>query len=62
MQTRAVQQYIRTGDAGAANVLLNSYFPFMRHGNYKVKYQYVLPDGTKTSNAMFDYYNSLKIR
>lgn len=62
MQTRAVQQYIRTGDAGAANVLLNSSFPFMRYGNYKVKYQYVLPDGTKTSNAMFDYYNSLKIR
>lgn len=59
LQTQAVSRYINTGES---SVLLNAAYPFMRYGNYRVKYQYVLPDGTRTTNAMFDYYNSLKIR
>jgi hypothetical protein len=62
LQTKAAQAYIYTLDAAKYNTLMSSTFPFMRYGNYKVRYEYILPDGTKTSTAMFDYYNSLKIR
>jgi hypothetical protein len=62
LQTKAAQAYIYTLDAAKYSTLMSSTFPFMRYGNYKVRYEYILPDGTKTSTAMFDYYNSLKIR
>ena len=57
---RVVSKYLNSTDKSKYDYLIKSTFPFIRYGNYKVKYQYVLPDGTNTTNAVFEYLNPLK--
>jgi hypothetical protein len=57
LQYQVVNKYLYSDQRQEFEYLINGYFPFIRYGKYKVKYQYVLPDGTRTSNAVFDYHN-----
>lgn len=60
LQYKVVNRYLDKPDAAKYAYLINGHFPFIRYGAYKVKYQYVLPDGTKTSSAVFNYHNPFK--
>ncbi|RFM36806.1 hypothetical protein [Chitinophaga silvisoli] len=60
LQFKVVNKFLGKPDAAKYSYLINGHFPFMRFGTYKVKYQYVLPDGTKTSSAVFEYQNPFK--
>ncbi|MCF6402642.1 hypothetical protein L3C95_11170 [Chitinophaga filiformis] len=60
LQNKVVNRFMGTEDAPKYAYLINGHFPFIRYGAYKVKYQYVLPDGTKTSSAVFNYHNPFK--
>jgi len=62
LQYKAVNKFLDTPDMQRFAYLISGHFPYIRYGTYKVKYQYVLPDGTRTSNAVFDYQNPLKTR
>lgn len=57
LQYQVVNKYLYSDQRQQFEYLINGHFPFIRRGTYKVKYQYVLPDGTRTSNAVFDYRN-----
>lgn len=60
LQFKVVNKFLGKPNAAKYSYLINGHFPFMRFGTYKVKYQYVLPDGTKTSSAVFEYQNPFK--
>lgn len=60
LQYQLVNRYLGTPEAPRYEYLINGHFPFIRFGTYKVKYQYVLPDGSKTSSAVLDYHNPFK--
>ncbi|WP_110049901.1 hypothetical protein [Chitinophaga sp. S165] len=60
LQYNVTNRYMGTEEAAKYDYLINGRFPFIRYGAYKVKYQYVLPDGTKTSSAVFNYHNPFK--
>ena len=60
LQYKVVNKFLGTTDAYKYDYLINGHFPFIRYGTYKVQYQYVLPDGTKTSSAVLDYHNPFK--
>ncbi|SFE58691.1 hypothetical protein SAMN05518672_10819 [Chitinophaga sp. CF118] len=60
LQYKVVNRFMGTEEAPKYAYLINGHFPFIRYGAYKVKYQYVLPDGTKTSSAIFNYHNPFK--
>ena len=59
LQNQVVNRFLGTSMQGKYEYLINGYYPFIRQGNYKVQYQYVLPDGTKGSNAIFNYPNPI---
>jgi hypothetical protein len=44
------------------NPLINSRFLFMRKGNYKTIFRYVLPGGKAGSDKQLDYVNTLDWR
>lgn len=60
LQYKVVNKYMGSLDASKYSYLINGHFPFIRYGTYKVQYQYVLPDGTKTSSAVLNYHNPFK--
>jgi hypothetical protein len=60
LQYKVVNRYLGKPDASKYSYLINGHFPFIRYGTYKVQYQYVLPDGTKTSSAVLEYHNPFK--
>jgi hypothetical protein len=62
LQYKAVNKYLDSPERQRFEYLINGHFPYIRYGTYKVRYQYVLPDGTRTSNAVFDYHNPQKTR
>lgn len=62
LQFQVVNKYLFSPDKQQYDYLINGQFPLMRYGTYKVRYQYVLPDGTRTSSAVFDYHNPQKAR
>ena len=59
LQNQVVNQFLGTPEQKQYEYLINGYYPFIRQGNYKVKYQYVFPDGTKGSSAVFNYPNPI---
>jgi hypothetical protein len=60
LQNQVVNKFLGTSRQQQYEYLINGYFPFMRQGNYKVRYQYVLPNGKAASNAIFEYQNPIK--
>lgn len=62
LQYQVVNKFLYSPNRQQFDYLISGHFPFIRYGTYKVKYQYVLPNGTRTSNAVFDYHNPYKTR
>jgi hypothetical protein len=60
LQNQVVNKFLGTSQQQQYEYLINGYFPFMRQGNYKVRYQYVLPNGKPASSAIFEYQNPIK--
>lgn len=59
LQNQVVNRFLGTPQQKQYEYLINGYYPFIRQGNYKVVYQYVFPDGTKGSHAIFNYPNPI---
>ncbi len=59
-----LQGQIINNYAGTTNDIYRRFlmgqFPRIDSGNYRINLQYVMPDGTNGSNAIFDYYNFIR--
>nr|HPI00203.1 hypothetical protein [Chitinophagaceae bacterium] len=60
IQNQIVNKYLGSGQAMQFDYLINGYYPFIRRGIYRVKYQYVLPDGKLGSSKVIGYENPIK--
>jgi hypothetical protein len=60
LQHKIVNRFLGTAQQSQYNYMINGYYKFIRSGYYKVRLQYVLPDGTVGTNADFDFYNFIK--
>jgi hypothetical protein len=60
LQNQVVNKFLGTSQQQQYGYLINGYFPFIRQGNYKVRYQYVLPNGKPASSAIVEYQNPIK--
>ena len=59
LQNQVVNKYLGTPQQAVYEYIINGYYPFIRQGNYKVLYRYVLPDGTIGSSALVIYPNPI---
>ncbi|RAV97749.1 hypothetical protein [Pseudochryseolinea flava] len=59
-QTKVVNKYYDSPRRREFLDVIEGTFSFIRFGHYKVDFQYVFPDGTTGSHAVFEYYNFLK--
>ncbi|HTJ51833.1 MAG TPA: hypothetical protein VL443_20375 [Cyclobacteriaceae bacterium] len=60
LQSKIVNRFLGTSQQSKYDYIINGYYKFIRSGNYTIRLQYTTPDGTKGSNAEFDYYNFIK--
>ncbi|MDJ1472546.1 hypothetical protein [Xanthocytophaga flava] len=60
LQNQLVNRYINTNGLSQFSNIVNGVCPSFTQGTYTVKFQYILPDGTKGTSANFDYINNLK--
>lgn len=60
IQHKVVNRFLGTPQQSQYSGLIMAYYRFIRHGYYKVGFQYVMPDGTTGSRAVFEYYNFIK--
>lgn len=60
LQNQVVNRFLGTPQQNEYHWLIAGKFPFMREGKYKVKYKFILPDGTPGSEAIVDYYNPIR--
>lgn len=61
LQNQVVNRFLGKVEQSNYLWLVNGYYPFMRHGHYKVNYQYVLPNGTKGTSYVMSYFNPIKL-
>jgi hypothetical protein len=59
LQNQVVNKTLGTPEQALYDYIIMGYYPFISTGNYEVKYQYVLPDGTPGSTAVFNYPNPI---
>jgi hypothetical protein len=59
MRDGQASYFVNTGNMP---ILLDYNILFIRGGNYRTKLSYILPDGTVTSSAYFDFKNSITFR
>ena len=59
LQNQVVNKYLGTPEQSAYSYIIMGFYPFINTGNYEVKYQYILPDGTPGSTAVFNYPNPI---
>jgi hypothetical protein len=60
LQNKIVNRYAGSADQGKYSQFINGYYKFIRAGNYTIRIQYVMPDGSKGSVGEFDFYNFIK--
>ena len=60
LQGQVVNKYLGTASQENYKWLIEGYFPFIREGYYDVQYNYMLPDGSKGTSAIVNYYNPIK--
>ena len=61
LQNQVVNRFLGKVEQSNYLWLINGYYPFMRHGHYKVNYQYVLPNGAKGTSYVMSYFNPIKL-
>ncbi len=61
LQNQVVNRFLGKVEQSNYLWLMNGYYPFMRHGHYKVNYQYVLPNGAKGTSYVMSYFNPIKL-
>jgi len=59
LQNQVVNKYLGTPEQALYSYIIMGYYPFISTGSYEVKYQYILPDGTPGSTALFNYPNPI---
>jgi hypothetical protein len=57
IQDQIVTKFIQTGSWNGYDLLMNYRFMFIRKGNYPILLKYILPDGTKSSEVIFEFKN-----
>ena len=60
LQRQVVNRFLGTPVQKQYEWLINGHFPFMREGNYKVQYRFILPDGSVGTSATVIYSNPIK--
>lgn len=60
LQNQVVNRFLGTPVQKQYEWLINGHFPFMREGNYKVQYRFILPDGSVGTSATVIYNNPIK--
>lgn len=60
LRNQVVTRFLETDQLPKYEYLINGWFPFIRYGKYKLKYQYVLPGGDYGSGAVVEYRNPIK--
>lgn len=60
LQTGLVMKYLDTPRQGEFANVISGRCPVMPVGNYGLTLQYVLPDGTQGTTAVFEFYNFIK--
>jgi hypothetical protein len=57
LQNKVVNAFLGTSRQSEYAYIINGYYKFIKSGYYRVRLQYVLPDGTKGTSGDFDFYN-----
>jgi hypothetical protein len=60
LQNKVVNKFLETPQQMNYEYIINGHYKFIRQGYYTVKLQYMLPDNTKGSEGVFEYYNFIK--
>lgn len=60
LQNQVVNRFLGKPERENYNWLIHGSYPMIRHGNYKVNYQYVLPGGIKGTSYVVEYYNNIE--
>ncbi|MES2733735.1 MAG: hypothetical protein V4714_18460 [Bacteroidota bacterium] len=60
IQNQLVNRFVDTPTLAQYSTIVNNICPAFSAGKYTVRFQYVLPDGTKGSMVYFDYLNNIK--
>ena len=62
IKTKVANSFDKGIDMNSLQPLINSTFLFMREGNYRTEFRYILPGGKKGTTKQLNYYNSLDWR
>ncbi|QPH39430.1 hypothetical protein [Pedobacter endophyticus] len=60
LQSQVVNRFLGTPQQQQYEWLINGHFPFMREGNYRVQYRFMLPNGSAGTSAVVNYNNPIK--
>jgi hypothetical protein len=60
MQHKIVNRFSGKPEQAQYNYMITGYYKFIRYGYYKIKLQYIMPDGTKGTEGEFEYFNFIK--